>query len=346
MLQNVALFWLIGFTVIGAALVVMRLLLLGSGSRWRPARLWRLQRDEVGSVQSLSFVLTLPLFIMIMMGIVQASQLMIAKVVVEYSAIAAVRSASVWVPATMADYEEEGRNRIGLLVPGESTAEGQFYEFGGEETPKIFRIRMAAVQACMPIAPSRGTGYSIAQAGGDAYESLVKAYLALVPDEPNREAVARRLKNKLAYSLANTQIGIKIFHPNVDPPLQQVYEDVDQFDRTYVVGMLPGASPGDPQIPIYAAQYTTDAVEYQSNETGWQDVITVTVHHDLALLPGPGRMLARLVYSQSGQTDEVSNTIRRRGDRYTWPLTATASASSEGQKSILRYDHHSTGQPY
>jgi hypothetical protein len=346
MLQNVAPFWLIGFAVIAAALVVMRLLLLGSGGRWRPARLWQIHRDEVGSVQSLSFVLTLPLFIMIMMGIVQASQLMIAKVVVEYSAIAAARSASVWVPVHMADYDEEGRNRIGLLVPGETTADGRFYELGGPETHKIFRIRMAAVQACMPIAPSRSTGYSTAQEGGEAYASLIKAYLALVPDEPNREAVARRLKNKLAYSLANTQIGIKIFHPNVDPSLRQIYDDSDQIDHNYVVGMLPGANPGDPPIPDYGEQYTTDAVEFQSNEIDWQDVITVTVHHDLALLPGPGRMLARLVYSQSGQTDEVSGTIRLQGENYIWPLTATASASSEGQKSILRYDHHFTGRPY
>jgi len=64
-------------------------------------RLRRLHRDEAGNVQSLSFVLTLPIFIMLMMLIVQASQLMIGQVVVEYAAVAAARSAIVWIPAAV-----------------------------------------------------------------------------------------------------------------------------------------------------------------------------------------------------------------------------------------------------
>ena len=52
-------------------------------------------------MQSLSFVLTLPLFIMVMMMIVQVSQLMIGMVVVHYAAFAAARSAAVWIPAAM-----------------------------------------------------------------------------------------------------------------------------------------------------------------------------------------------------------------------------------------------------
>ena len=63
-----------------------------SRAQLRLGRLFELHRDEVGSVQSLSFVLTLPLFIMIMMMIVQVSQLMIGTVVVHYAAYAAARS--------------------------------------------------------------------------------------------------------------------------------------------------------------------------------------------------------------------------------------------------------------
>ena len=44
-----------------------------------------------GSVQTLSFVLTLPIFIMVMMLIVQVSQLMIGLIVVHYAAYAAAR---------------------------------------------------------------------------------------------------------------------------------------------------------------------------------------------------------------------------------------------------------------
>ena len=56
-----------------AAWVLVR----SSRAQLRLGRLLELHRDEAGSVQSLSFVLTLPLFIMIMMMIVQVSQLMI-----------------------------------------------------------------------------------------------------------------------------------------------------------------------------------------------------------------------------------------------------------------------------
>ena len=55
-------------------------------------RLFELHRDEAGSVQSLSFVLTLPVFVMIAMMIVQVSQLMIGVVVVHYAAFAAART--------------------------------------------------------------------------------------------------------------------------------------------------------------------------------------------------------------------------------------------------------------
>ena len=48
-----------------------------SGARLETARLWRLHRCQEGSVQTLSFVLTLPIFMMIVLFIVQVSQLMI-----------------------------------------------------------------------------------------------------------------------------------------------------------------------------------------------------------------------------------------------------------------------------
>ena len=63
------------------------LLLAGlSRARLELGRLRQLHADQRGSAQSLSFVLTLPLFIMVLLFIVQVSQLMIGKVVVEYAA--------------------------------------------------------------------------------------------------------------------------------------------------------------------------------------------------------------------------------------------------------------------
>jgi len=78
-----------------------------NGSRPDPRRLARLHRDEVGSVQSLSFVLVLPFFVMVILFIVQVSQLMIGTVVVHYAAYAAARAAIVWIPANLSEYEPE-----------------------------------------------------------------------------------------------------------------------------------------------------------------------------------------------------------------------------------------------
>src|SRR5262245_46550230 len=73
--------------------------------------LLRLHADQRGSVQSLSFVLTVPIFVMLMLLAVQITQLMIGLIVVQYAAYAAARSASVWIPARMEPDELE--NRIG-----------------------------------------------------------------------------------------------------------------------------------------------------------------------------------------------------------------------------------------
>src|SRR4051812_19202935 len=68
-----------------------------------PRKQWRsllsLHADESGGVQSLSFVLTVPIFIWLMMLVVQITQVMIATMVVHYAAYAAARSATVWIPA-------------------------------------------------------------------------------------------------------------------------------------------------------------------------------------------------------------------------------------------------------
>ena len=78
-------------------------------------------RRPTGQRQSLSFVLTLPFFIMILLFIVQVSQLMIGQIVVEYAAFAAARAAAVWIPAydTSAAGEIEPWNRVsGYIVDG------------------------------------------------------------------------------------------------------------------------------------------------------------------------------------------------------------------------------------
>src|SRR5215467_10124984 len=124
------------------------------GARFSPARLRALHRCERGGVQTVSFVLTLPLFMMIVLFIVQVSQLMIGITVVHYAAFAAARAASVWLAAEMPG---EPANRIGfdnIPIPGWtpppnwSTPTLNYYGGSGPPSWKCQKIWSAAVMAC------------------------------------------------------------------------------------------------------------------------------------------------------------------------------------------------------
>ena len=114
-----------GRAVVEACLPWLALLLAGfacayllvrlNRSRLELGRLARLHRDQAGGVQSLSFVLTLPVFVIVMLFIVQVSQLMIGTIVVHYAAFAAARSAVVWIPARLG--AEETENCISAYYP-------------------------------------------------------------------------------------------------------------------------------------------------------------------------------------------------------------------------------------
>ncbi|MFP6669387.1 MAG: TadE family protein [Pirellulales bacterium] len=354
MLQTLYPFLLVGFCVIAVLLLVMRWLTAVSGGHCKWNRLRNVHRNEEGAVQSLSFVLTLPLFILIMMGVVQTSQIMIAQIVVEYSAILTARSASVWLPAHLDG--TDGRNRISELVYERSEDEGDIYRveteaWAGEySSPKVLRISMAAAQACVPIAPSRDTGFDRSATGNSAATSMVRAFEAIAPEAEAGGAISRRMRNKLTYALANTDVKIEVFHPQSrhEPLLGEIHEDVGELAERF--------SEREPiYIESYAEdewsyyqQYEEDAREFQPNEIGWQDEITVTVKHNLALLPGPGRMFSRILSMREGsQYDgEVTNVSRTGETLYTWPLKAQATISNEGQKSVLRYEYNENGFRY
>ncbi len=321
--------------IVGSA-IALRWLIVLSGARLRFGRLRMLHAHQAGSVQSLSFVLTLPVFIMFMMLIVQATQLMIGQVVVEYAAIAAARAAMVWVPAPSPDgtipsvtiipgqalpspwpLAQEAENCISSISPAASQSNSQ----GGTRyqvspgSPKYQKILSAAVLACLPIAPSR----SVAQAGGQGAQNspvaqaapvLTAAYMAVSPQSANNPKIGQRLANKLVYSLNNTQMQLTFVHKNVEPPL--------------TTWMVPA-----------------DVGEFYANEVGWQDELQVTIWHRLALLPGPGRLLFSQAASPSGAPDLVSSQIQQQSsDLYTYTLSASASLGNEGDKWVLSYVKH------
>ena len=304
-----------GLLIIAGLLLVLRLLLGWCGARLNLARLRVLHHDQEGSMQSLSFVITLPLFIMILMGIVQVSQIMIARIYVQYAAVAAVRSAVVWIPATMAD-GDEGANEIRDLFLDtlqEPAADGTYYRVS-PASQKAFRVQMAAAQALMAVAPSRDTSDGAARdhEGNVAIDAIVRAYEALVPAARGDNTVRRRLANKLAYSLENTVVDIRVFHPS-----------------------------GDPELTAWGVP--NDVWQFHPNEIGFQDSITVTVTHNMALLPGPARLLTNAF--QQSNTPDSPNPISEQGDVFVWPVTASATMGNEGQQSKIRYDHQTTGRP-
>jgi uncharacterized membrane protein YgcG len=322
--------------------------------RWD--RLLRLHRDEAGAVQSLSFVLTLPFFILIMLFIVQVSQLMIAINVVHYAAYAAARSACVWIPAQLANGETANCISLCQLDPDADQAmpalNPKAPDYGPRPggttyvvlpgSPKYDKIAMAAALACMPISPSRAAGCRLDAAVASTAEIIKSLYGRMAPDSYSSAAAPRRLDNKLAYAIANTSVEIRFYHPNDEPPLMN-----------YLI----------PDAPD----------EFRYNELGWQDRITVKVRHDLALLPGPARFLAGYVLGanssgssssgssssgssssgssssgssssgsgssggQSGNGYSASGPVEERAGMYVYPLEASITMGNEGEKPVVTY---------
>ncbi len=262
---------------------------------------FRLHGDQAGSVQSLGFVLTVPVFIMLMLFVVQVTQLMVGMIGVQYSAFAAARSASVWIPAR---YGDEPENCIGTRTGDRQFHDGQQFLIapGGQ---KYERIRSAAVLACVPVAPSRDLKATNQQSR--LPEALIRVYAAVAPSSQSNSRMPRRLANKWAYADANTQIEIRIFHPKDEPPLQGHHPHHMFLNNNFA-----------------------------ANEIGNRDLITVTVTHRFALLPGPGRLLARRVGSSSS-SDATSQAIGRTNSVYFVPLTASARLGNEGEKSLVPY---------
>jgi hypothetical protein len=180
---------------------------------------------------------------------------------------------------------------------------------------KYDRIWRAAVLACLSISPSRdalgGQGAGIL-GGTDIDEGLQRFYPAFDQSSQSNSRIATRLENKAAYSMLATSVRLTFEDRNSEPR---------EGTRTY----NPIAHP---------------IVEYYPSEVGWQDPITVTVTHHFALLPGPGRMLDRLLVRQDGAPDRVSEAIDEADNGvYTTPLTASATMTAEALMSVRPYVH-------
>ena len=344
---------------LAAAMLALIVVIRSSGCRFDLRRLVQLHRCQRGGVQRLSFVLTLPIFVMLVMFIVQVSQLMIAQVVINYATYGAARSIAAWVPQHVTEVEgddstdpfgEEVHFQNMIRAPELRPGKSRGYNFIGgtridgltenadvnsaENMLKLEYPHRTAVTACATISPSRHLGLDIQSDARSHFLAIQTAWQQFAgPDvTPSTEA---RLYNKFCYSYWNTEIWIRF--QNLNSHIGPTHNPLNHPTHTYV-----------------------------PNEIGWRDPITVTVRHNLALLPGPGRFLAKFLVRPGGPPDLVSHRINkwagprrqidpqsgeaRDGDSsphdpkynnrvYTTTIWSRATVTNDGVKSLVPYVH-------
>lgn len=323
---------LIALAVSFAALVaVVRL----SGARFDWHRLRRVHACQQGGVQSLAFVLTLPVFIMIVQFIVQVSQLMIGVMVVHYAAYAGARAASVWIPAQLGlpgSFSPEPENRLSLVdLPAQQDGRSVIGPLRQSTTGsyKLEQIRTAVVLACAPVAPSRDLGLEAGSVSGRSRLAVAATqglYRQMVPTSVSNARIDRRLANKITYSDRNTAVFLE-------------WRDARNSGGTNTV-VGPTYNPRNHPY----ANTNPERFGFKPNEVGWQDAVTVHVVHNFALLPGPGRLLAQRLVRADGLPDRVSSRIQVNRQDYAEPLytvaiPASATMTNEGIKSQRPYVH-------
>ena len=281
-----------------------------SGARFRVGRLAELHSCQAGGVQSLAFVLTLPLFLMILLFIVQVALLMIGLVTVNYAAFAAARSAAVWIPAQTdpqfpnQNYLPEGlRPSTPFRVDASTAALDEKYT-------EVFD---AAVLACVTMAPSRdvGAANSALVGSGNTEGSAVTMYGLLVPSSSSNPQISRRLRNKIAYARANTVLHISYTDKNSGHPDGVHGPTHNPFDHP--------------------------TIGWRPSEVGWQDPVEIEVEHRFALLPGPGRFLAKMLVRWDGRPDQAARRVFYENGVHKVRLVGSATLTIEGIKSVRPY---------
>jgi hypothetical protein len=305
-----------------------------SGAKLALGRLRTLHRSQEGSVQTLSFVLTLPLFMMIVLFIVQVSQLMIGITIVHYAAFAAARAASVWLPAEMPNEPANEMDIISMDLrrtsyPYWHSQPVTFSEWPPGTAWKYQKIWSAAAMACIPIAPSKRylTPEAMQQMQGNITPTTIQLYQTLVPKAANDSVIPNRIRNKAYYAFEHTWIHVSgaDYGSNANAP----------------------GSGNSMMGPTYNPQ-NHPTVPYKPNEIDWEGPITVQVWFRFPLLTGPGRFLSPGHFLKAqlsppdGTPDKVSSRIQiwdkkdhpRYAESVYWTeLTATATMTSEGIKS-------------
>jgi hypothetical protein len=167
------------------------------------------------------------------------------------------------------------------------------------------QIYRAAALACVPIAPSRHLG--LANRNDPTTRALLAMFTAYSTSAQTNARLPMRLANKWAYASQATMVQISTFH------------------RQY--GTAQSSYQNEP--PLWDSEPIDPERYYKPTELGWRDEITVKVTHNFALLPGPGRLLAK--------SGSAANRIGQISNVYSVPLSASATMVPEGDKSIAPY---------
>ena len=282
---------------------------------------------------------------MIVMFIVQVSQLMIGIMGVHYATFATARAAIVWTPARIAggtmseakEIENELQPPLDDETPVKLIFTGSGTDFEGSNaytSYKLEKILGAAALATAPFSPSRPTVEPIdcPQCGVQPW-AVQAMYQQLVSSAQGTTKIPARLLNKLSYAYWNTRVELAFFDKDtLDGPTYNPRELI-LFDG------LPQRNEEGEWIR-----------EWVPHEVGWQDPLRLTVTHDFALLPGPGRFLAKFIVRADGEPDNVSSRIEIRGGgdddipwlrpAYTVPISASATLTNEGFKPLLPYEQN------
>lgn len=317
--------WFVCLLVAGG---VAALLVQFCGGRWQWRRWRELHSDQGGAVQSLSLVLTLPIFILLVLFIVQISQMMVAVMMVHYSAFAAARAAAVWIPAEVTNeptlYDDltnidltnvpflprERSNVIAGLVQPDPLRPGILQLQPGIGTSmqsiKYQKIALAAVIPCLTISPSRDFHWETQMPVElqPTYNTLLKLYPQFDPASRSNLRMPKRLMNKLIYSEQFTNVTVEwqeVNHPTTDVDTSPTYNP-----RNHPLSM------------------TGRVPHWNRNEVGFRDPVTVRVSHQFALLPGIGRILKTgLVFANGNwenknQDDAVASKITKQTRINVW----------------------------
>ena len=206
----------------------------------------------------------------------------------------------------------------------------------GQATENIYKLDLpfrSAVAACATISPSRQLGLNLTSGARDHFLATRTAWQQFAGPRVSASNSAR-LYSKYSYSYWNTEIWVRF--QNLDSNI------------------------GPTHNPLNSPSHY-----YRSDEIGWRDPITVTVRHNLALLPGPGRFLAKYLVRPNGPPDLVSHRISQwAGPRrqvgpggaaatgngtphdprynkrvYTTTIWARATVTNDGVKSLVPYVH-------